>query len=61
MTRTIFWLMFKGPNKEADVVNFFPYLSTTLHEVELESNDNVIIGGHFNCPLARQRIKREAF
>ena len=29
----------------------FLSLSTTLRKSELESDDNIIIGGDFNCPL----------
>ena len=40
-----------GPNKDTEAVKFFQNLSTTLCELKLESDDNVIIGGDFNCPL----------
>ena len=40
-----------GPNKDAEAIKFFLYLSTTLRAMDFESNDNVIIGGDFNCPL----------
>ena len=37
-----------GPNKDPEAVKFFQNLSTTLRELKLESDDNVIIGGDFN-------------
>ena len=40
-----------GPNKDAGVVRFYQDLSAKLLEMEPDSNDNVIIGGDFNCPL----------
>ena len=50
-----------GPNKDAEAIKFFQYLSTTLRAMDFESDNNVIIQGDFNCPLDRQRIKREGF
>ena len=47
-----------GPNKDADAVKFFQYLSTTLREMDLKSDDNVIIGGDFNCPLDPTKDKK---
>ena len=40
-----------GPNKDAEATKYFQYLSTTLRAMDFESEDNVIIGGDFNCPL----------
>ena len=31
--------------------NFIKYLSKTLRGLELDIDDNIIIGGDFNCPL----------
>ena len=39
-----------GPNKDAEAIKFFQYLSTTLRAMDFESDDNVIKGGDFNCP-----------
>ena len=46
------------PNKDADTVKFFQYLSTTLRELELESDDNMIIGWDFNCLLDPTKDKK---
>ena len=44
--------IFSGrPNKDVEAIKCFQYLSTTLRAMEVESDDNVIIGGDFNCPL----------
>ena len=40
-----------GPNKDAEAVRFYQDLSAKLREMEPDSDDNVIIGGDFNCPL----------
>ena len=40
-----------GPNKDAEAVRFYQNLSSTLRQMELDGDDNVIIGGDFNCPL----------
>ena len=47
-----------GPNKDTEAVKFFQNLSTTLRELKLESDDNVIIGGDFNCPLDLTKDKK---
>ena len=47
-----------GPNKDAETIKFFQYLSTTLRKSELESDDNIIIGGDFNCPLDPTKDKK---
>ena len=47
-----------GPNKDAEAIKFFQYLSTTLRAMDFESNDNVIIGGDFNCPLDPAKDKK---
>jgi len=49
-----------GPNKDTEAIKFFQHLSATLRELKLESDDNVIIGGDFNCPLDPTKEKREA-
>jgi len=50
-----------GPNKDVKAVKFFQYLSTTLHEMDFKSDNNMIIGGDFNCPLDLVKDKREGF
>ncbi|KAL9961456.1 hypothetical protein ACROYT_G030398 [Oculina patagonica] len=40
-----------GPNKDAEAVRFYQNLSATLREMDPDSDDNIIIGGDFNCPL----------
>ena len=39
------------PNKDKDILSFFNNLLTTLQRENLHSEDNIIIGGDFNCPL----------
>ena len=40
-----------GPNKDTEAVRFYQNLSATLREMDPDSDDNIIIGGDFNCPL----------
>ena len=40
-----------GPNKDAEAICFYQNLSSTLRLMELDGDDNVIIGGDFNCPF----------
>ena len=40
-----------APNKDKDLISFFNNLLATLLKENLESADNIIIGGDFNCPL----------
>ena len=40
-----------GPNKDSEAVRFYQNLSLTLQQMELDGDDNFIIGGDFNCPL----------
>jgi len=47
-----------GPNKDAEAIKFFQSLSTTLRKSELESADNIIIGGDFNCLLDPTKDKK---
>jgi len=47
-----------GPNKDAEAIKFFQYLSTTLRAMDFESDDNVIIGGDFNSPLVTAKDKK---
>ena len=40
-----------APNKDTNIVNFFNNLLMTLRENEFDEEENIIIGGDFNCPL----------
>lgn len=40
-----------APNKDKDILSFFNNLLATLQKENLDSEDNIIIGGDFNCPL----------
>ena len=40
-----------GPNKDADAVKFYRNLSKVLRNDEFSYEENIIIGGDFNCPL----------
>ena len=40
-----------GPNKDADAVKFYRNLSKLLRNDEFGNEENIIIGGDFNCPL----------
>ena len=39
------------PNKDAEAVRFNQNLSLNLQQMDLDEDDNAIIGGDFNCPL----------
>ena len=40
-----------APNKDKDQVNFFNNLLSILQNENLDSLDNIILGGDLNCPL----------
>ena len=40
-----------APNKDKDSVQFFRKLFTMLQTNNLDSEENIILGGDFNCPL----------
>ena len=40
-----------GPNKDAEAVRFYQNLSATLRKMDPNSDDNIVVGGDFNCPL----------
>ena len=40
-----------APNKDKDQVNFFNKLLSILQNENLNSVDNIILGGDLNCPL----------
>ena len=50
--------MFMAQIRMPRQLNFFQYLSTTLRAMDFESDDNVIIGGDFNCPLDPAKDKK---
>ena len=47
-----------APNKDKDIISFFNNLLATLQEENLDSEDNIIIGGNFNCPLKPEIDKK---
>ena len=40
-----------APNKDKDSIPFFKKLHTLLQTENLDSAENIIVGGDFNCPL----------
>ena len=40
-----------APNKDAQTVRFFRRLNSVMKEYNVMEEENVIIGGDFNCPL----------
>ena len=40
-----------APNKDASIVSFFNNFLPTLQKNNLDEEDNIIMGGDFNCPL----------
>ena len=40
-----------APNKDKDLVKFFDNLLSILMNENLDSEDNIILGGDLNCPL----------
>jgi len=40
-----------APNKDKDSFNFFADLLTRLKNENLDEEENIIVGGDFNCPL----------
>jgi exonuclease III len=40
-----------APNKDKDLIEFLTNLLITLKEENLDSEENIIMGGDFNCPL----------
>ena len=47
-----------APNKDKDIINFFKNLFAVLQKENLESEENIIIGGDFNCPLNPELDKK---
>ena len=41
-------------NKDKDFFSFFNHLFTTLPRENLDSEDNISIGGDFNCTLTKR-------
>ena len=48
-----------APNKDKDILSFFNNLLATLQKENLDSEDNIIIGGDFNCPLNPEIDKKK--
>lgn len=40
-----------APNKDKDIIDFFKNLLNTLKKENLDSEENIVMGGDFNCPL----------
>ena len=40
-----------APNKDTNIVEFLKDLGTTLQKENLDEEENIILGGDFNCPL----------
>ena len=40
-----------APNKDKDLIQFFRKLHGLLQMEDLDSEENIILGGDFNCPL----------
>ena len=40
-----------APNKDKEIANFFKDLTTVLKKENLDTEENIIVGGDFNCPI----------
>ena len=40
-----------APSKDEDIIKFLKYVLTKLQTENLDSEENIVIGGDFNCPL----------
>ena len=40
-----------APNKDKDLIEFFKHLLNKLKKENLDSEENIVMGGDFNCPL----------
>ena len=49
-----------APNKDKDLLEFLKNLLVTLQKENLDSDENIIMGGDFNCPLNPAIDKKEA-
>ena len=47
-----------APNKDADIIKFLNSLLTTLRKNTLDEEENIIIGGDFNCPPNPSLVKK---
>ena len=43
-----------GPNKDAEPVQFYHKLSNLLRTNDFRNEENIIMGGDFNCPLIKK-------
>ena len=40
-----------APNKDKEIAKFFKDLTTVLKKENLDTEENIIVGGDFNCPI----------
>ena len=40
-----------APNKDKEIAKFFQDLTTVLKKENLDTEENIIVGGDFNCPI----------
>ena len=40
-----------APNKDKEIANFFKDLTTVLKKENLDTEENIIVGGDLNCPI----------
>ena len=50
-----------GPNKDAEAVKFYRNLSKLLRNDEFGNEENIIIGGDFNCLLTSHLTKKAVY
>ena len=50
-----------GPNKDAEAVQFYHKLSSLLRTNDFGNEENIIMGGGFNCPLNINLDKKGGF
>ena len=49
-----------APNKDSNTVEFLKDIGTTLQKENLDEEENIILGGDFNC-LIRCSIRKEVY
>jgi len=48
-----------APNKDSDIAYFFEKLRITLLEEPFDADENVIVGGDYNCPMNRPFLDKK--